>query len=62
MAAGLTNLVELRKGATSIVYKVDSLIVVKCPTVRQLSASRSNVYELLSRLGGQSRGLKLFSN
>jgi predicted Ser/Thr protein kinase len=33
MAAAMPNLVELRRGATSIVYKVNSLIVVKCPTI-----------------------------
>lgn len=27
------NLLELRRGATGIVYKVNSLIVVKCPTI-----------------------------
>jgi serine/threonine protein kinase len=28
------NLVELRRGATGIVYKVNSLILVKCPTIK----------------------------
>jgi serine/threonine protein kinase len=29
----MPNLIELRRGATGIVYKVNSLIVVKCPTI-----------------------------
>ncbi|CZR58604.1 uncharacterized protein PAC_08496 [Phialocephala subalpina] len=29
----MPNLIELRRGATSIIYKVNSLIVVKCPTI-----------------------------
>jgi len=29
----MPTLIELRRGATSIVYKVNSLIVVKCPTI-----------------------------
>jgi hypothetical protein len=29
----MATLIELRRGATGIVYKVNSLIVVKCPTI-----------------------------
>jgi len=33
MSQDLPNLPELRRGATSIVYKVNSLIILKCPTI-----------------------------
>jgi serine/threonine protein kinase len=51
MAPGVPNLLELRKGATGIIYRVDSLIVVKCPTVegREQFVKENEIFDILAQ-------------
>jgi predicted Ser/Thr protein kinase len=45
----MPNHVELRKGATGVVYKVNSLVVVKCPTIegREHFVKENRIFDIL---------------
>jgi serine/threonine protein kinase len=47
----IPTLTELRRGATGIVYKVNSLIVVKCPTIEghKDSVKENQIFDMLKR-------------
>jgi len=47
----MPTLVELRKGATSIVYKVNSLIVVKCLTIEGYKdfVKENQIFDILTQ-------------
>jgi serine/threonine protein kinase len=47
----MPNLVELRRGATGIVYKVNSLIAVKCPTIegRENFVKENRIFDILTQ-------------
>lgn len=51
LSRDIPNLIELRKGATGIVYKVNSLIVVKCPTVdgHEQFIKENQIFDILAQ-------------